>query len=124
MISIGVTPEYFKICKWPSILATCLATYACPIGAAEELPSWGLNESAVDDVTTSPVARMWRSLTLSYGTVRENYREPDPLGRVDPLDSETGSIPITQTTVRWHAELSQNLPAYTLHSLLSNGDIP
>lgn len=69
-----------------------------------------LEDSADRNETVTPTARLWRSLTLSYGSTNRHYREPDPLGRVDPLNSETGSIPTTQATLRWRGQLAQALP--------------
>lgn len=77
-----------------------------------------LVEPADDNKATASTTRLWRSLTLSHGMTRHHYREPDPLGRVDPLDSETGSIPTTQATLRWRGKLVQALPAFTLQSPL------
>jgi hypothetical protein len=59
---------------------------------------------------------LWRSLTLGLGTTRHHYREPDPLGRVNPLDSETGSVPTTQATLRWRGQLAQALPELALQA--------
>lgn len=56
--------------------------------------------------------RQWRSLTLSQGTTRHDYREPDPLGRVNPLNSETGPIPTTELKLRWRGQLAQGLPEF------------
>lgn len=72
------------------------------------------DEPADDNESIYPSAHMWRSLTLSHGITRHHYREPDPLGRVDPLDSETGSIPTTQATLRWRGQLAQAIPELTL----------
>jgi hypothetical protein len=88
----------------------CLTAYASQLWAADESPAVGADKLADDNEVATPVARLWRSLTLSYGSTRHHYREPDPLGRVDPLDSETGSIPTTQATLRWRGKLAQALP--------------
>lgn len=67
-------------------------------------------DEPADDKGAAAPARLWRSLILSHGMTHHHYREPDPLGRVDPLDSETGSIPTTQATLRWRGKLAQALP--------------
>lgn len=75
--------------------------------------------SAEDGEAIAPAVRLWRSLTLSYGTTRHHYREPDPLGRVDPLDTETGSIPTTQATLRWRGKLARALPEIAVQAQAS-----
>lgn len=67
----------------------------------------------------APELRWWRGLTLSQGATRHNYREPDPLGRVSPLDSETGSIPTTELTLRWRGQLAQALPELAVQAQVS-----
>lgn len=56
---------------------------------------------AQDSKAVAPELRLWRTLTLSQGTTHHDYREPDPLGRVSPLNSETGSFSTTELTLRW-----------------------
>lgn len=68
-----------------------------------------------------PLPRLWSSLTLSQGTTQLDYSEPDPLGRVSPLDSETGSIPTTQVAVRWRGQLATALPELLLQAHASYG---
>ncbi len=95
-----------------------LTTQVCMTGlAALCLPAYGSDREPAEvvnsspDISHQPVAHnLWRSLTLSHGITRHDYREPDPLGRVDPLDSETGDIPTTQATLRWRGKLTQALP--------------
>jgi len=73
-----------------------LSAYAAQEAGLSDRNHWSfLDEPADDNEASAPVARLWRNIALSYGTTRRLYREPDPLGRVDPLDSETGSIPTT-----------------------------
>lgn len=72
-----------------------------------------LDEPADDNESVAPSAHLWCNIALSYGSTRHHYREPDPLGRVDPLDSDTGSIPTTQATLRWCGKLAQALPIFT-----------
>lgn len=96
----------------------CLTAYASQSWAVDESPSSGVVESAEDNKAATP-ARLWRSLSLSYGSTRQHYREPDPLGRVDPLDSETGSIPTTQATLRWRGKLVQALPELAVQAQAS-----
>jgi hypothetical protein len=55
-------------------------------------------------------------VTLSQGAAHKNYSEPDPLGRVYPLDTETGSIPTTQVTLRWRGQLTEALPELVLQA--------
>jgi hypothetical protein len=104
---------------WPSVLAMCLTAYASPLWAVDESPSGGADKLADDNEVATPVARLWRSLSLSYGSTRHHYREPDPLGRVDPLDSETGFIPTTQATLRWRGKLAQVLPEIAVQAQAS-----
>lgn len=79
-----------------------------------------LDESADgNESTVVPAKNLWRSLSLSYGSTRHHYREPDPLGRADPLDSETGSIPTTQATLRWRGKLAQALPKIAVQAQAS-----
>lgn len=58
---------------------------------------------AAGQESSSPELRLWRSLTLSQGTTHHDYREPDPLGRVNSLNSETGPIPTTELKLRWRS---------------------
>jgi hypothetical protein len=103
----------------PIVLVMCLAAYASQLWAGGESASDGADKPADDNDTAAPVARLWRSLTLSHGMTRHHYREPDPLGSVDPLDSETGSIPTTQATLRWRGKLAQALPAIAVQAQAS-----
>jgi hypothetical protein len=73
----------------------------------------------VDNDAAAPAQRFWRSLTLSQGTTRHDYREPDPFGRVNPLNSETGSIPTTELTLRWRGQLAQALPELAVQARAS-----
>jgi hypothetical protein len=61
-----------------------------------------------------------RSFTFSQGFTRQDYREPDPLGRVNPLDTETGSIPSIQATMRWNGKLSEAIPEIDLQFQVSH----
>lgn len=108
-----------KKSSWPNILVMCLTAYASQSWAVDELPSGAPDEPADDNEAIVPAARLWRSSALSYGMTRHHYREPDPLGRVDPLDSETGSIPTTQATLRWRGKLSQALPEIAVQAQAS-----
>jgi hypothetical protein len=53
---------------------------------------------------------------LSQGFTRQNYSEPDPLGRVSPLDSETGALPFTEVTLRWREQLSAAGPELVMQA--------
>lgn len=83
---------------------------AAPIESANESVQPAPAAPAEGNKAAAPALRWWRSLTLSQGITQPDYREPDPLGRVDPLNSETGSIPTTQATLRWRGQLAQALP--------------
>lgn len=108
-----------KKSSWPNILVMCFTAYASQLWAVDESPSGGADEPADDNEAAAPAVRLWRSLTLSFGMTRHHYREPDPLGRVDPLDSETGSIPTTQATLRWRGKLAQALPEIAVQAQVS-----
>lgn len=83
-------------------------TQVCMAGLAVFcLPAHGSDRQPTEVTDHS---RLWRSLTFSHGLTRHDYRESDPLGRVDPLDSETGNIPTTQATLRWRGKFTQALP--------------
>lgn len=58
-----------------------------------------------------------------YDTTRHHHREPDPLDRVDPLNSETGSIPTSQATLRCCGKLAQAFPeiAVQAHASYAQG---
>ena len=96
----------------------CLSAYASQSWAVNESPSSGTDRPA-DYHEAAAFAPSWRSLSLSYGSTRHHYREPDPLGRVDPLNSETGSIPTTQATLRWRGKLAQTLPEIAVQAQAS-----
>lgn len=101
-----------KKSSWPMILVIPLAAYSNQLWAHDGTKSGGEeNNNAV-----SLAASLWRSVSLSYGSTRQHYREPDPLGRVDPLDSETGSIPTTQATLRWRGKPAQALPEFVVQA--------
>ena len=72
---------------------------------------------ATNDVTS----HLWRNVTLSQGITKQDYREIDPLGRVNPFDSEIGSIPTTQATLRWRGQLASSLPELVLQANVSYG---
>lgn len=97
------------------VCLTGLAVFCLPACAGNHAPA----EAADDNESVAPSAHLWRSLSLSHGMTRHNYREPDPLGRVDPLDSETGSIPTTQATLRWRGKLAQALPEIAVQAQAS-----
>lgn len=71
-------------------------------GAPMTLPEVAPQEG---DGPTTLAQSFWRSMVLSQGTTRRDYREPDPLGRVNLLNSETGSVPTTLVTVRWRGQV-------------------
>lgn len=97
-----------------------LAAYASQeTGSSDRNHGSAPDEPADDNEAIAPAANLWRSMSLSYGTARHHYREPDPLGRVDPLDSETGSIPTTQATLRWRGKLAQALPEIAVQAQAS-----
>jgi hypothetical protein len=87
--------------------------------AANESVKLTPDSPAEDNDAAAPALRLWRSLTLSQGATRHQYREPDSLGRVNPLDSESGSIPTTQVTLRWRGQLTQALPELALQAQAS-----
>lgn len=62
---------------------------------------------------------LWSSLTVSKGRKQLDYNEPDPLGRVSTLNSETGSIPSNQFTLRWRGRLTPALPELLLQASTS-----
>lgn len=70
----------------------------------------------IDNDAVAPAPHIWSSLTLGHGTTRLRYSEPDPLDRVSPLDSETGSLPTTQITLRWRGQLVKALPEFALQA--------
>lgn len=78
-----------------------------------------LNVPAQDHKAVTPELHLWRSLTLSQGITRHDYREPDPFGRVSPLSSETGSVPTTELTLRWRGQLAQALPELAMQARAS-----
>lgn len=84
-----------------SLMLVALRGGAQSVESSNESTSPTLPAPAQDSKAVAPELRLWRTLTLSQGTTHHDYREPDPLGRVNPLNSETGSIPTTELTVRW-----------------------
>ena len=104
-----------KKSSWPIILVIPLAAYSNHLWALDGAQSSGVEGNN----TVVPTARLWRSLSLSYGSTRHHYSEPDPLGRVDPLDSETGPIPTTQATLRWRGKPTQSLPEFVVQAQAS-----
>lgn len=102
-----------------SLMLVVVRGGAEPIESANESIQPALDAPAEDNKAATPALRLWRSLTISQGTTRHDYREPDPLGRVNPLDSETGSIPTTQVTLRWRGQLAQALPELALQAHVS-----
>ncbi len=76
----------------------------------------GASKAQPAESAPAPSLGLWRSVTLSQGFTYQDYSEPDPLGRVNPLDSETGSIPTTQVTLRWRGQLLEALPELLLQA--------
>lgn len=103
-----------------SLMVVAPACGAAPIESANESVQPALAAPAEDNKAAAPALRWWRSLTISQGSTRHHYREPDPLGRVNPLNSETGSIPTTQITLRWRGQLAQALPELALQARASH----
>lgn len=87
--------------------------------AANEFVTLALGAPAKDIDVAAPALNLWRSLAVSQGTTRHHYREPDPLGRVSPLDSETGSVPTTQVSLRWRGKVDHALPELALQAQAS-----
>lgn len=100
MVRAGYVKRTTRVCM------TGLAAFCLPVYGSDREPAEVVNSFAYKSATHS----LWRSLTFSRGITRHDYREPDPLGRVDPLDSETGDIPTTQATLRWRGKLTEALP--------------
>lgn len=73
----------------------------------------------VDATSATSTQSLWRSLTISQGITRHDYSEPDLLGRVNPLDSETGAIPTTQVSLRWRGRPSQAFPELAVQAQAS-----
>lgn len=92
---------------------------AAPIDSANESTQADPAALAEGNRTATATLGSWRSLTLSQGITQQDYREPDPLGRVNPLNSETGSIPATRVTLRWRGQLVQALPELALQARAS-----
>nr|MDP2190315.1 hypothetical protein [Rhodoferax sp.] len=101
------------------VVVVAPACGAAPIESASDSMQPALAAPAEDNKAAAPALRLWRSLTLSQGSTQPDYREPDPLGRVNPLNSETGSIPTTQATLRWRGQLAQALPELALQAQAS-----
>jgi len=98
----------------------CLpAQGASDVTDADKNSTLGLGAPAEDVDAAVPALNLWRSLTVSQGTTRHHYREPDPLGRVRPLDSETGSVPTTQVSLRWRGKVDHALPELALQAQAS-----
>lgn len=93
-----------------SLMLVALRGGAQSVESSNESTSPTLVAPAQGHKSVPPELRLWRSLTLSQGTTHHDYREPDPLGRVNPLNSETGSIPTTEMTLRWRGQLAGALP--------------
>lgn len=98
------------------ILVASSARGVQPSESADAIVQTSVGVPVGDKKTPALAFRLWRSLTLSQGTTLQDYREPDPLGRVDPLDSETGSIPTTQLTLRWRSQLAPALPELVMQA--------
>ena len=75
-----------------------------------------LSQSTADAKPADEKLQQWRSLTFSGGFDQYDYREPDPTGRVNILDSETGNIKVTSATLRWSGELLPSLPNLALQA--------
>lgn len=114
------------------VCMTCLAALCLPAWGGDRETTADVNETTTfapdnpaddNEAPASHATRLWRNLTLSHGITRHHYREPDPFGRVDPLDSETGWIPTTQATLRWNVKLAQALPeiAVQAHASYAQG---
>lgn len=88
-----------------SFMLVALCGWAAPIESVSGSMQPALKAPAEDNKAAASALRFWRSLTLSQGTTRHDYREPDPFGRVNPLNSETGSVPTTELTLRWRGAL-------------------
>lgn len=79
------------------------------------LPSWAESTES----QSQSALRLWRNVALYEGIARHDYREPDPLGRVNPLNSETGPIPTTELKLRWRGQLAQALPELVVQTHVS-----
>lgn len=79
---------------------------------ARDAPGQALTAAASD----SP---LWRTLVISQGAIHHEYHEPDPFGRVNPLNSETGPVPTTELTLRWSGKLARALPDLVMQASVS-----
>lgn len=102
-----------------SLMLVALRGEAAPIESVNLSMQPALDAPAEDNKAAVPALRFWRNLTLSQGTTRHDYREPDPFGRVNPLNSETGSVPTTELTLRWRGQLAQALPELAMQARAS-----
>ena len=65
--------------------------------------------------STSP---LWRSLSLSRGINRYDYREPDPAGRVHPFNTESGNLQTDKATISWIGAPAKWLPILAVQTNL------
>src|ERR1035437_2249603 len=105
--------------SFASFMLVARCGWAVPIESVKVSMHPALAVPAEDNKAVVPELRFWRSLTLSQGTTRHDYREPDPFGRVNPLNSETGSVPTTELTLRWRGQLAQALPELAIQARAS-----
>ena len=122
MLKFSKRPPGNRLQLWIWLIgasAMWLHVGACgaPVEAdANELKATLLAESAASNRVEVPKLNPWKRLSISQGIARRHYREPDPLSRVDPLDSETGSVPTTEIDLRWRGQLAQALPDLVLQA--------
>jgi len=99
-----------------SLMLVAVRGGAAPIESVNVSMQPALTTPAQDNKVVARELHLWRSLTLSQGTTRHDYREPDPFGRVNPLNSETGSVLTTELTLRWRGQLAQALPELAMQA--------
>jgi len=101
---------WLKSCVWQCVsLASVFLLPSTTLWAIDEVQPRVKSELEVNNFE-APKPDIWRSFSHSYGAAHYQYLETDPYGRVYPLDSETGSIPVIQATLRWRGKPAPPLP--------------
>lgn len=108
-------PPVTRVAGWQLSLAVCLCLVTGP-GLVVAASDSNLSASALAsaDACGGGAPTVWCSVVVGLGSRESRYREPDPKARVNPLDSELGTLRATHIDVRWLGRFFGPLPVVAL----------
>ena len=108
-------PPVARVVGWRLSVAVCLCHAADPgLAIAASVSDLSASASAATESCGGKVPNVWCRVVVGLGSRESRYSEPDPQARVNPLDSELGTLRATQIDVRWLGRFFGPLPVVAL----------